>query len=171
MFIRDQRGSAFQAKCLLVAEFAVVLVSSVLFRSRKKFNYLYAFIVFSPDLSMNISNFSKTVHTISIKFCPVILHPNVHPPASAMASKSYNWDVGNSPNLPENDQKTAIFQLFLFSENSIRFERNFLQSFYTILGSYMCNFIDRLTVIRESQMEKDLSRLLYARAALVQFPH
>ena len=35
----------------------------------------------------------------------------------------------------------------------------------------MCNFINRLTVIRESQMEKDLSRLLYASAALVQFPH
>ena len=35
----------------------------------------------------------------------------------------------------------------------------------------MCNFINRLTVIRESQMEKYLSRLLYARAALVQFPH
>ena len=117
MCIRDQRGSAFQAKCLLIVEFAVVLlVSSVLFRGRKKFDYLC--ICFSPDLSMKISNFSKTVHTISIKFCTVMLHPKVHPPASAMASKLYNWDVGNSPNEPKNDQKTAIFQLFHFSENS-----------------------------------------------------
>ena len=83
----------------------------------KKFGYLCIHCFF-PDLSMKISNFSKTVHTISIKFCIVILHPKVHPPASAMASKLYNWDVGNSPNLPENDQKTASFQLFHFSENS-----------------------------------------------------
>ena len=30
---------------------------------------------FSTDLFMKISNFSKTVHTIFIKFCTVILHP------------------------------------------------------------------------------------------------
>ena len=33
---------------------------------------------FSPDLFMKISNFSKTVHTIVIKFCKVILHPKEH---------------------------------------------------------------------------------------------
>ena len=91
-----------------------------------------------------------------------------------MASKSYNWDMGNSPNLPENDQKTATFQLFNFPENSSYDSNEISYSFTvfcTILGSYMCNFINRLTVIRESQMEKDRSRLLYARAALVQFPH
>ena len=32
---------------------------------------------FYPDLSMKISSFSKTVHTIFIKFCTVILHPEV----------------------------------------------------------------------------------------------
>ena len=30
---------------------------------------------YSPDLSMK--NFSRNAHTISIKFCPVILHPKV----------------------------------------------------------------------------------------------
>ena len=30
---------------------------------------------FSPDLWMKISKLSKTVHTIFIKFCTVILHP------------------------------------------------------------------------------------------------
>ena len=46
------------------------------FRSRKKFSTTYAIVLFfSPDLFMKISNFSKTVHTIFTKFCPVILHP------------------------------------------------------------------------------------------------
>ena len=42
---------------------------------------------------------------------------------------------------PKNGQKTLIFRFFLFSKLSIRFERNFLQLFYTILESYMCNGI------------------------------
>ena len=45
----------------------------------KKFDYLSIrvnfFVFFSPDFSMKISNFSKTVHTISIRFCRVIIHP------------------------------------------------------------------------------------------------
>ena len=49
--------------------------NSLLFRSRKKFSTTYAIVFFSPDLFKKISNFSKTVHTIFIKFCTVILHP------------------------------------------------------------------------------------------------
>ena len=56
----------------------VVQVSSLscnefLFRSRKKIS-THAIVFFSPDLFMKISNFSKTVRTIFIKFCTVILH-------------------------------------------------------------------------------------------------
>ena len=116
--MRDQRGSAFQAKCLLIAEFAVVfLVSSVLFRSRKKFDYLWNLCFFSRPFNENFK-FLKNCPYDFLKICIIIIHPKMHPPTSEMASKSYNWDVGNSPNLPENDQKTAIFQLFHFSENS-----------------------------------------------------
>ena len=46
---RDQRESAFQAKCLLIVEFAVVLlVSSILFRSRKKIRLLMQSLFFLP---------------------------------------------------------------------------------------------------------------------------
>ena len=115
---RDQRESAFQAKCLLIVEFAVVLlVSSVLFRSRKKFGYLCNHCFFSRPFNETFKFLKNRPYDFH-KFCIVILHPKVHPPASAMASKLYNWVVGNSPNLPENDQKTATFQPFHFSENS-----------------------------------------------------
>ena len=48
-------------------------------RSQKKVLTTYATVTFfSPDLSMKISNFSKSVHTISIKFSIVtIIHPKV----------------------------------------------------------------------------------------------
>ena len=66
---KDQRESAFQAKCLLIVEFAVVLFSYLpFFLGVGKKSATYAIIVFSPDLSIKISNFSKTVHTISIIF-------------------------------------------------------------------------------------------------------
>ena len=63
-------------------------------------------------------------------------------PICAMASKSYGWDLRNSQNLPKNGQKNSHFSIFFrFSQKlSIRFERNFLQSFCTILWSFMCNF-------------------------------
>ena len=57
-----------------------------------------------------------------------------------MASKSYGWDVRNKA---KSGQKTVIFRFFFqFSQKlSIRFKRNFLQSFFTILWSFVCNFI------------------------------
>ena len=41
--------------------------------SEKIFDYLCNRIIFPPALSMQISTFSKTVHTISIRFCTVTL--------------------------------------------------------------------------------------------------
>ena len=67
-------------------------------------------------------------------------------PACSKASKSYDWNVRNiariSPKMAKISPKTAIFRLFRFSQKlSIRFKRYFLQSFYTIIWSFMCNFI------------------------------
>ena len=48
---------------------------------------------FPHHLSMKFSNFSKTVHTIFIKFSS---HPTPKgAPVWAMASKSYDWDLKN----------------------------------------------------------------------------
>ena len=60
-----------------------------------------------------------------------------------MASKSYGWDVRNIAKInPKMAKKQPFFDFFRFSQKlSIRFERNFLQLFYTILESYMCNGI------------------------------
>ena len=60
-----------------------------------------------------------------------------------MASKSYGWDVRNIAKIsPKMAKKQPFFDFFRFSQKlSIRFERNFLQLFYTILESYMCNDI------------------------------
>ena len=59
-----------------------------------------------------------------------------------MASKSYGWDVRNIAKIsPKMAKKQPFFDFFRFSQKlSVRFERNFLQLFYTILESYMCNF-------------------------------
>ena len=60
-----------------------------------------------------------------------------------MASKSYGWDVRNIAKIsPKMAKKQPFFDFFRFSQKlSIRFERNFLQLFYSILESYMCNGI------------------------------
>ena len=60
-----------------------------------------------------------------------------------MASKSYGWDVRKIAKISPKLAKTqSFFDFFRFSQKlSIRFERNFLQSFYTILESYMCSGI------------------------------
>ena len=106
-------------------------------------------VFFSPDLFMKISNFSKTLHTIFTKFCTVILHPkgllrtSKGAPACAKVSKSCGLDVRNIAKIsPKMAKKQPFFDFFRFSQKlSIRFERNFLQLFYTILESYMCNGI------------------------------
>ena len=57
--------------------------------------------------------------------------------------KSYGWDVRNIVKIsPKMAKKQPFFDFFRFSQKlSIRFERNFLQSFYIIIESYMCNGI------------------------------
>ena len=85
-----------------------------------------------------------------LKNCPYdfykIFHSHFTPkgaPACAMASKSYDWVVRNIAKIsPKMAEKQPFFDFFRFSQNlSIRFERNFLQLFYTILEPYMCNSI------------------------------
>ena len=108
---------------------------------------------FSPDLFMTISNFSKTVHTIFIKFCTVILHPEG--PTCSKASKPYDWNVRDCQNWPKKSPKTVIFVLLPISQKlSVRFERNFLQSFHTILWSFMCSFIQFVRLGCEKHTQK-----------------
>ena len=85
-----------------------------------------------------------------LKNCPYDFHKILHShstskeaPACAKASKSYGWDVRNIAKIsPEMAKKQPFFDIFgFFQKLSKRFERNFLQSFYTILESYMCNDI------------------------------
>ena len=96
--------------------------------------------------------FSRPFHE-NFKFlenCPYDFHEILHShstpkgaPACAKASKSYGWDVRNIAKIsPKMAKKQPFFDFFRFSQKlSIRFERNFLQLFYTILESYMCNGI------------------------------
>ena len=85
-----------------------------------------------------------------LKNCPYdfyeILHSHSTPkgaPACAKASKLYDWDVRNIAKIsPKMAKKQPFLDFFRFSQKlSIRFERNFLYLFYTILESYMCNGI------------------------------
>ena len=85
-----------------------------------------------------------------LKNCPYDFHEILHShstpkgaPACAKASKSYGWDVRNiAKSSPKMAKKQPFFDFFQFSQKlSIRIERNFLQLFYTILESYLCNGI------------------------------
>ena len=111
--------------------------------SRKKiFDYLCNRVVFlfffSRPFHENFK-FSKPVHTIFIKFCSHYTSKGA--PACAKASKSYGWNVRNvakiSPKMDKISPKKPLFDFFsdFLQKLSIRFKRNFLQSFYTILES------------------------------------
>ena len=85
-----------------------------------------------------------------IECCPYDFHKILHShstpkgaPVCAKASKSYGLDVRNIVEIsPKVATKQPFFDFFRFSQKlSIRFERNFLQLFYTKLESYMCNGI------------------------------
>ena len=86
-----------------------------------------------------------------LKSCPYDFHKILHShstpkgaPSCSKASKSYDWNVRNMAKIsPKMTKKLPFFDSFrLFSQKlSIRFEQNFIQSLYTILGSYMCNGI------------------------------
>ena len=90
----------------------------------------------------DFTNFYKTLHNIRRKFSTVILR-HIKSNICAIASKSYDWDVRSIAKItPKMAKKQSFFDFFRFSQKpSIRFERNFLQSFYTILWSSVCNFI------------------------------
>ena len=119
----------------------------IFIRSRKKFSTTCAIVLFFFCFF-----FSQPFHE-NFKFlknCPYDFHEILHSrstpkgaPACAKASKSFGWDVRNIAKIsPKMAKKQPFFYFFRFSRKlSIRFERNFLQLFYTILESYMCNGI------------------------------
>ena len=130
-----------------VESILLVYVCINFFRSRKNFSTTYAIVLFffcfffSRPFHENfkfLKNFPYDFHEI--------LHSHSTPkgaPACAKASKSYGLDVRNIAKIsPKVAKKQPFFDFFRFSQKlSIRFERNFLQLFYTILESYMCNGI------------------------------
>ena len=57
-------------------------------------------------------------------------------PASAMASKSYDWDVRSIAKIsPKMAKKRPILDFFDFLKYSLLFERTFMESLYTIIGA------------------------------------
>ena len=71
---------------------------------------------FSPNILMKISNFSKTVHTIFIKFCTVILHLK----GVLCAHKHRNRMTGIRAKIsPKMAKKTVIFRLFLIFSKTV----------------------------------------------------
>ena len=100
----------------------------------------------------DFSIFSKTVHTIRTNFFLQLFYIIIE---SYMCNgiKIVWLECEKQPKLaqkwpklaqkwPKLAQKQPFFDIFgFFQKLSIRFERNFLQSFYTILESYMCNGI------------------------------
>ena len=116
---------------------------------------------FSHDFFMKISNFSKFVHTIFHE----ILHSHSAPkvaPACAKASKLYDWNVRTIAKIcPKIAKKQPFDDFFWFSQKlSIRFKRNFLQIFYTILQSYMSNGIKIVMLVCEkhSQISQEMAK-------------
>ena len=111
------------------------------FRSRKKFSTTYAIVsFFSPDLFMKISNFSKTVNTIFIKFWTVILHPKGSLCALGIKIVWLECEK-HSENQPKNGQKTVIFRLFsIFSKtvHTIRTKFSPVILHHIRVLSYMC---------------------------------
>ena len=129
---------------LLFHLFVVSEIIKIIFRSRKKFSTTYAIVLFFFSRPFH-ENF-KFLKNCSYDFYK-ILHSHSTPkgaPACAMASKLYDCVVRNIAKIsPKVAEKQPFFEFFRFSQKlSIRFERNFLQLFYTILESYMCNGIE-----------------------------
>ena len=73
-------------------------------------------------------------------------------PMCAMTLKTYGWDLRNEARI---DQGTANCELFqIFKRLSARLKRNFLQSFYTTRGTYLCNDINIAWLGFEKQSQK-----------------
>ena len=61
-------------------------------------------------------------------------------PMCAMFFTSDGWDLRN---IAKSDQESVNCELFQFFQRlSTRFKRNFLQLFYTLWGTYVCNEIN-----------------------------
>ena len=128
-----------------------------LFESEKNYRLLMQCAVFFVFFSRPFHGNFKF-----LKNCPYDFHEILHShstpegaPACAKASKSYGWDVRNIAKIsPKMAKKQPFFDFFRFSQKlSIRFERNFLQLFYTILWSFMCNFIKFVWLVCEKHSQ------------------
>ena len=106
--------------------------------------------LFSPDLSIKISNFSessRSIHMISIKLSTVILRPKVLMRAQW---HKIEWlgSEKDGQNESKNDQKTAIFGPFRFSQKlSLRIEWNFLQSFCIVISDITLLYVTHIRAL------------------------
>ena len=110
----------------------------LVFRTRKKFATTYAIVSFFLFFFSRLFNENFKFHKNCTYDFYEILHSHYTPkgaPAYAKASKSHAWDVRNIAEInPKMTKNQPILEFFRFSQKLfIRFERNFLQSFYTIL--------------------------------------
>ena len=72
---------------------------------------------------MKISNFSKTVHTIFIKFCSHSTPKGA--PACSKASKSYDWNVRNIAKIdPKMAKKQPFFDFFFDFRKNCPYDSN-----------------------------------------------
>ena len=91
--------------------------------------------------------FSRPFNENFLKNCPYDIHEILHSPspkgapACAKASKSYDWNVRNIAKISSKmAKKQPFFDFLRFPQKiSIPFEQKFLQSFCTIIWSYVCN--------------------------------
>ena len=115
------------------------------FRSRKNFRLLRNCVFFLFCFSRPFNENFKFLKNCPFDFYEILHSHSTHEeaPACAKASKLYDWDVRNiAKNNPKMAQRQPFFDFFRFSQKlSIQVERTFLQFFYTILESYLCNGI------------------------------
>ena len=79
------------------------------------FDYLSIRVVFYPNVSMKLSDFSKTVSTIFIEYCSH--STTISASAFAKASISFDWDVRNISKIsPKMAKKQPYFDIFDFFE-------------------------------------------------------
>ena len=71
-----------------------------------------------------------------------------------MTLKSYGWDLRNEARMDQGAANCELSQIF--QRLSTRFERNFLQSFYTKWGTYLCNDINIAWLEFEKRSQKCL---------------
>ena len=114
---------------------------------------------FSPDLFMKISNFSKTVHTVSKILQSFYTQRG---PCVRKGIKIVWLECEKQPKMAKISPKTVIFRIFsIFSKIVHRFELNFPQSFYTILESDMCNGIKIVWLGCEKHSQKCPKKLIF----------